>query len=736
MYALDVGAFFLSCALADFQQIPRAGVAHAREFQHGNLFLCKRHVGPAVAHAAFDDKFACLVREGKGSQIPIKHFRPAIAGKLADALQMFEQHFSSCSLQRSCTSFGVQGLLVDGDLIKSGKYASVAGIKCFHASGLLFCAYIKITATYVKSPQILEKSYNTGDMDSQVQDIKDKLNIAEIIGNYVKLERAGRTMRARCPFHKEKTASFYVSPERGTYKCFGCGEGGDIFTFIEKVEGVEFPEALRQLAEKAGITLERRAHQQTPEQKDKHERLYDVCEAATSYFQSVLAARPDVQTYLAERGVTPETITAWRLGYAPASWEDASKHLHSVGFSKDEIAEAGLAAKSEKKPGEVYDRFRGRIMFPIADQGGRVIAFSGRYFQNVAGTKGDDEPAKYVNSPETPLFKKSRALFGYDKARHAIRKADCVLLVEGQFDVVLCNQSGLPFTVALSGTALTPEHLAMLGRVSKRLVLALDADAAGIRSGLKSAEMALAAGFDVKIPRFPEGKDPADIARANPDELKAFVRNSKTAIEFFLDVLHMGVRDERDYKHVVETSVLPLIAAVSSKIDQAHFVHVVAGRLGVPESAVFAELLKRPKTPASNFTTSSVQQVPNSIQRTPQGLHEALPAHERAAAMLLYHFAPDSPEVQKLTELFGAPRIEALLVATADQAESLRFAFDAMVDEEGEAVRSMIQSAERGVIDEDLRALQVQLRTANSEESQVLLKRLSELKRRQEGLRK
>ncbi|MDB5224421.1 MAG: dnaG [Candidatus Adlerbacteria bacterium] len=569
-------------------------------------------------------------------------------------------------------------------------------------------------------------------MDSQVQEIKDKLNIADIIGSYVKLEHAGRTLRAKCPFHKEKTASFYVSPDRGTYKCFGCGEGGDIFTFVQKVEGIEFPEALRQLAEKAGIKLERRVAPQTPEQKDQHERLYDVCEAATSYFESVLAKRADVQEYLRGRAVTDETRAVWRLGYAPASWEDAAKHLHSIGFTKDEIAEAGLAAKSEKKPGEVYDRFRGRIMFPIADAGGRVIAFSGRYFEKVPGTKEDSEPAKYVNSPETPLFKKSRTLYGYDKARQAIRKADCILLVEGQFDVVLSHQSGLPFTVALSGTALTPEHLTMLGKASKRLVLALDADAAGVRSGLKSAEMALLAGFDVKVPTFPAGKDPADIARENPDSLKAAVRASKTAVEFFLDILRPTARDERDYKRVVELQVLPLIAAVGSKIDQAHFVSIVASRLGVPDAAVHAELIKRARAQNTSFTQPSPQLEPNGGTG---GLID-MPSHERAAAMLLYHFSPESPEVAHVQALFGAARVAAILEATVNEAETLRFAFDALAADEGEAVQSVLQSIERGIIDEDLRALQIELRSAPADQTQDLLKRLSELKRRQEGLRK
>src|SRR6185437_4942573 len=338
--------------------------------------------------------------------------------------------------------------------------------------------------------------------DSQVQEIKEQLPINEVVGQYVQLRRAGRNFVGRCPFHKERTPSFHVSPERNSYMCFGCGEKGDIFTFVEKIDGIDFVTALKQLAEKAGVELKQRSYAgqaQVAETKNKEEKLLEVCEEATKFFESELAERREITEYLHTRGVKDETITEWRLGYAPASWEDLSKYLAGKGYSKETIADAGLAAKSDRKPGEIYDRFRGRIMFPLFDASGKVIAFSGRFFEKVAGSREEGDPAKYVNSPETLLFKKSKVLYGFDRARAAIRKTDCILLVEGQFDLILAHQSGLPFTVASSGTAITPEHLSLLGRLSKRLVLALDGDAAGIRAGLKSAAMALQMGFDVKI---------------------------------------------------------------------------------------------------------------------------------------------------------------------------------------------------------------------------------------------
>lgn len=500
-----------------------------------------------------------------------------------------------------------------------------------------------------------------------VQTIKDRLNIVDIVGQYVQLRRAGRNYVARCPFHKERTPSFHVSPERGTYMCFGCGEKGDIFSFVERIESVDFKTALQELAKKAGVTLHRDF---TPkaDHGEKDERLYDVCEAAASFFEAQLAAHAEVRSYLRGRAVSDDTIKLWRLGYASASWHALCEHLAALGFTRDEIVNAGLAAVSERDIQRIYDRFRGRVMFPIADANGRVVAFSGRFFAKVEGSHEEDEPAKYVNSPETALFKKSRTLFGFDKAKGAIRKADCTLLVEGQFDLVLCHQSGLPFAVALSGTALTSEHLALLGRFSKRLVLALDADAAGIRSGLRSAAMAIGAGFDVKIPTFPQGKDPADVAKENPELLKAAIRTSKTAVEFFLEVLRLGARDERTYKKLVEAQVLPLIAAMGSRIEQEHFTRIVAGKLGVSEAAVRAEVAKRP--------VHSEPQQHEQEDQAGAAQPETLDALEKKVAMILFSFGAQSPQYARLSALVGEEKLDALRLRLEPEAEAWRFKFE------------------------------------------------------------
>ena len=532
-------------------------------------------------------------------------------------------------------------------------------------------------------------------MDSPVQQIKDRLNIVEVVSQYVQLRKAGRSHIGKCPFHKEKTASFHVSQERGTYKCFGCGEGGDVFSFVQKIEGTDFRVALKQLAKRAGVKLEQR-FTPTQENKEKGERLREVLEEATLFFEDKLKKRSEILNYLHSRGVKDETITLWRLGYAPAAWEELSTHLLAKGFLMSEVVDAGLAIKSEKKAGEVYDRFRGRIMFPMADAGGGVVAFSGRFFEKVHGSKEEGEPAKYVNSPETALFSKSRTLYGLDRAKAFIRKADCILLVEGQFDLILAHQSGLPYTVALSGTALTSEHLSLLSRLSKRLVLALDADAAGIRAGLKSAEMAIRAGFDVKIPTFQSGKDPADMARGNPELLKAAIRTSSSAVEFFLEALRPGTKDERAYKKLIEAQLLPLIAAMGSKIEQEHFMRIVAGRLGVSEEAVRTEVGKVRIHPATS---------PGDATPAVQNIAEPLSQLERTFGMLAFYFEKDPAILARLTELLGAERVEELTGRLGSQAETLRFKFESEVGEHAQVATiagDMFKQIEIMVVEEQI----------------------------------
>src|SRR3989338_177774 len=271
-------------------------------------------------------------------------------------------------------------------------------------------------------------------MDSPAQQIKERLPIEEIISSYLKLIPAGRNFKAKCPFHNEKTPSFFVSPERNSYYCFGCGAKGDIFTFVEEFEGLDFRGALKLLAVRAGVILE--SYNQREE--GEKEKLYRITEEASLFFEKNMKNNAEVLSYLKNRGLNDESIKNFRIGFVKNDWRESYSYLTGRGFRDSELEKAGLVKKTEKG---YYDRFRGRIMFPISDSSGRIIAFSGRIFVD------DGKSAKYLNSPETPIFNKSSVLFGIDKAKEAIRKNNFSILVEGQMDLILAHQAGFKNTV-------------------------------------------------------------------------------------------------------------------------------------------------------------------------------------------------------------------------------------------------------------------------------------------------
>lgn len=412
-----------------------------------------------------------------------------------------------------------------------------------------------------------------------VEQIKQRLSILDVVGPYVSLQKAGKSFKGKSPFTQEKTPSFFVSPERGMYYCFSTGKGGDMFTFVQEMEGVDFRGALKILAERAGVEL-------VPVNaavRDERDKLYGLMAEAARYFFEELRKNQEVLAYLEQRGVRTETVQRWQIGYAPRGWRNLKEHLVEVGYPEHLIQKAGLIKNSGQSEGS-YDVFRERVMFPIADVSGRVVGFSGRTLST------DPNTPKYVNSPETELYQKSHVLFGYDKARHGIRTYDFSLVVEGQFDLVLSHQAGYTNTVALSGTALSEAHVEQLSRLSHRVVLALDADRAGINSVKRSADLLLRRGMDVKVARMHGGKDPADLVRDNPQQLKAAVGGAMHVIEFLLAVLKEGAKDERAYRLRVREEVLPFISLMPNRIDQEHFEDIVARELSVTKDAIHFEV--------------------------------------------------------------------------------------------------------------------------------------------------
>lgn len=420
-------------------------------------------------------------------------------------------------------------------------------------------------------------------MSDVVQQIKDKLSIVDIISPYVELHKAGKNFKGKSPFSAEKTPSFYVSPDRGMYYCFSTSQGGDMFNFIQVMEGVDFKEALKILAQKAGVELV----PEDPKKKSERERIYAALEAASVFYYERLAQESEAKGYLQARGVKEETIAKWRIGFAPGppdyGWREVKDHLTTLGYTNDELLKAGLIKTTEggKEP---FDVFRDRIMFPMAEPSGKIVAFSGRILHP------DDKSPKYVNSPETILYKKSELLFGYDKAKSGIRTFDFSLIVEGQFDVVMCHQAGYSNTVAVSGTALTVNHTQLLERLSDRVVLALDADKAGIAAMKRAADLMLRRGIDVKIAEMPTGADPADIIKEDVAKFKKIVGHSVHVIEFLIHVLKQQYTDERTLKLKAREEVLPFILLLPNRIDQDHFVSVVAKAIGTSIEAIRFEL--------------------------------------------------------------------------------------------------------------------------------------------------
>ena len=418
-------------------------------------------------------------------------------------------------------------------------------------------------------------------MSSPVEQIKQRLSVADLIGSYIKLQKAGANFKAVCPFHSEKAPSFYVSPAREIWHCFGCNRGGDIFEFVKQIESVEFTEALRILAERAGVALAFK----DPRLIDERARLFDVMEAAAGFYKQRLAENKNVLDYLKKRGLSQKTIDDFRLGFAPMGddgWRHLFLFLKSRGFSAADIEKTGLAIK--KTDSDFYDRFRGRIMFPLADSNRRVVGFSGRIFGAEKEGIG-----KYINSPQTELYDKSKILYGFDSAKIEIRKRDSCVLVEGQMDLLMSHQAGVINTVAVSGTSLTDFHLDAIKRLTNNLVMAFDGDEAGLAAARRSIDLALVKEFELRAILVPKGKDPADVILGNASEWQKMVGESKHIIDFYMDSLKEKYGDSVQFKQAVSKNVLPYLLSIQSEVEKNHWITEMAKRMEVAEESVLKD---------------------------------------------------------------------------------------------------------------------------------------------------
>ncbi len=416
-----------------------------------------------------------------------------------------------------------------------------------------------------------------------VEQIKEKLEVVDFLKGYLELHQAGKNFKARCPFHSEKSPSFMVSPDRQSWRCFGCNLGGDIFTFIMRYENLEFAEALKVLAEKAGVELQRI----NPADYRLFGLLYDLNDMAKDFWKRELQNSDLAKKYLTSRGLKQETIEAFDLGFAPNSPEALNLYFINAGQRPEDVLRAGLAFKSEK--GGQFDRFRGRIMFPIRNNLGKIVGFTGRILPEF----DNGEMGKYVNSPETPIFVKSKVLYGFEKAKDAIREARLVYLVEGQMDMIMSWQSGIKNVVASSGTALTPDHLIILKRLSDQIVISFDNDEAGLNAGERAIDLCENMDFNVKVVVFKDFKDAAEAAQAGEGVLKDLFSKSIPAPKFYFERYLKKTDNLRERSALNNLRiVLAKVKNIASPVEQNFWLKELSTLTGIGEKTLIEETEK------------------------------------------------------------------------------------------------------------------------------------------------
>ncbi len=489
----------------------------------------------------------------------------------------------------------------------------------------------------------------------EVAEVKNRLEIAEVVGAYVPLKQAGRNLKAPCPFHAERSASFMVSPDKGIYHCFGCGEGGDIFSFVMKMEGIDFREALEKLARQAGVELRaRRGEDQAV--KRLRARMLEAHELAAKYYQASLVRNPKALDYVVKkRHLGKQTIRDFQIGYAPDSWNALTDFLTKRGFTTQELLQAGLAAQ---KPGRstIYDFFRGRIMFAICDRDGRPIAFTARVL--------DDSVPKYLNTPQTPLYDKSQTIFGLHLAKEAIRQADEVVLVEGQMDVIASHQAGVGQVVATSGTALTLEHLRALAKLTKNIKLAFDADRAGLAATERAIELGQKLGLTLRMVQIDHAKDADELIQKDVAAWSRAIAEAKYIVDYLFD------RFAHDYD--LETAVgkrqyTDRLAAnlrrLGDPVEQDHYVKLLAERVGASVEAVQAKLAQADDVQSKDARQPPFQRESGVVTRTDSGDMTATRSSDRTETAAR---APRPSAVSaKLVRPGARQQLEQLVLALA-----------------------------------------------------------------------
>jgi DNA primase len=572
---------------------------------------------------------------------------------------------------------------------------------------------------------------------SVIDDVKQRLDIVQIVSEYVKLQKAGRNYKSSCPFHSEKNPSFFVFPDRQSWHCFGaCGIGGDIFSFIMKKEGVDFAQALRLLANKAGVPLVAQATPQRQAQNKERERLFEVNEATAEYYHHVLlktSMAEMARNYLTRRGLSPETIETFQLGFAPEGWDTLKQYLKGKGYEEAQLLAAGLLVERDDKNN--YDRFRNRLIFPIRNIQGNVLGFGGRAL--------DDSLPKYLNSPQTPVFDKSSSLYGIDRAKTIIRQKDQAVIVEGYIDVLTAHQHGYNNVVASMGTAMTDKQLAILKGLTRNLILALDADTAGEEAISRSGEMVDkmlpvppsfygwvkyedAHNAEVKILILPQGKDPDEVIMEDASQWQKLIMDAKPMVDFIFEslVAKVDLASARDKSTMVE-KLLPLLFEMKDPLRQAHYLDRLARLLRIDEH-VLSDAMRKFKAIRKRRETAGAKSKPVATS-----IISSSPLEQYCLALLLQYpelksesaeLSPDYFENTENRELYAKWQQSNDLASFRDSLDSaLQEHLDNLM---ARAFRSIItenESVRRETINDCVIRLQERrLRTLGSQNQELL----------------
>jgi DNA primase len=482
-----------------------------------------------------------------------------------------------------------------------------------------------------------------------IEEIKQKINIVGLIGEYLPLKKAGINYKGCCPFHNEKTPSFFVSEERQNFHCFGCSEHGDIFTFLQKMEGLEFPEALKLLAQKSGVQL-KEFDSRTSSIKN---RLLDIVKLISEKWQADFQKDVGKKAFLyvkEKRGLTDSTIHDFKIGYAQDSWDSTFNFLKGKGFSENEIFTAGLVIKKEKGS-DYYDRFRDRVIFPIQDIHGNTIGFTARAMK-------DDEMAKYINSPETPIYYKGRVIFGLDKAKQFIKKQGYAVVVEGNMDVIACHQAGFKNVVACSGTALTPDQITLLKRYTGNVLLCLDGDEAGQRATNRSIDLLYQQEMNIKVMTLVSGKDPDECLQNSKDDWVKSIQGGVHPMQYYINkyLTEEALSEVHKKKEAVKTLLTELVK-ISNSIERDYWLKELAVRLDV-DTTVLNEAIGKVK----KVKVAEPKKDANEVKREEKSIDQV--NLERIVSIIINHpeligycqeyYTPEMIHIENLRELYKA----------------------------------------------------------------------------------